>query len=167
MVVALGGAVLILIGIGLTVLQIVVSIRARHRNLDLTGDPWNGRTLEWSIPSPPPPWNFALLPQVEQPDAFWAAKQPTGGAHGGPPPSKTYEPLHLPRNNPTGIFTAFYATVLGFALIWRIWWLAVVGLLGVIAVMLLQAWRTEGEVEVSAAEVETFERAHTAGRAVA
>ena len=168
MVVAFGGAVLILLGIGLTVLQIVVSIRARHRNLDLTGDPWNGRTLEWSIPSPPPPWNFTLLPQVERVDAFWAAKQQQpGNANGAAAPPKTYESLHVPRNNPTGIFTAFCATILGFALIWRIWWLAALGLLGVIVVMLMQAWRTEGEVEIPAAEVEAFEHAHPAGRVVA
>ena len=168
MVVAFGGAVLILLGIGLTVLQIVVSIRARHQNLDLTGDPWNGRTLEWSIPSPPPPWNFALLPQVERVDAFWAAKQQQpGNANGAVAPPKTYESLHVPRNNPTGIFTAFCATILGFALIWRIWWLAALGLLGVIVVMLMQAWRTEGEVEIPAAEVEAFEHAHPAGRVVA
>ena len=167
MVVAFGGAVLILLGIGLTVLQIVVSIRARHRNLDLTGDPWNGRTLEWSIPSPPPPWNFALLPQVERVDAFWAAKQQPPGSASGAAPPKTYESLHVPRNNPTGIFTAFCATILGFALIWRIWWLAALGLLGVIVVMLMQAWRTEGEVEIPAAEVEAFEHAHPAGRVVA
>ena len=161
--VALVGALFILLGIGFTVLQLVVSIRARHRNRDLTGDPWNGRTLEWSIPSPPPAWNFAHLPQVEQADAFWMAKQ-----RGAQPPAqpKPYTNLHVPRNNPTGIFTAFFATILGFALIWRIWWLAVLGLLGVIAVVLIQAWRTEGEVEIPVAEIEAFERAH-AGRSLA
>jgi cytochrome o ubiquinol oxidase subunit I len=160
MVVALVGALFILIGIVFTVLQLVVSIRARNYNRDLTGDPWNARTLEWSIPSPPPAWNFALLPQVERTDAFWAAKQ-RGGAPGAGPP-KTYTSLHVPRNNPTGVLVAFCTTMLGFALIWRIWWLAVPGLLGVIAVTLLQAWRTEAEVEVPAAEIEAFERAHAA-----
>ena len=159
MVVALVGALFILLGIVFTVLQLVVSIRARNYNRDLTGDPWNARTLEWSIPSPPPAWNFALLPQVERTDAFWAAKQQPGGAPGAGPP-KTYISLHVPRNNPTGVLVAFCATMLGFALIWRIWWLAVPGLLGVIAVTLLQAWRTEAEVEVPAAEIEAFERAH-------
>src|SRR6202041_27870 len=72
MLVALAGAVLIFCGIALTVVQLVISIRNRHQNLDTTGDPWNGRTLEWSIPSPPPAWNFAILPQVEERDAFWA-----------------------------------------------------------------------------------------------
>ena len=71
---------------------------------------------------------------------------------------KTYTSLHVPRNNPTGVLVAFCATVLGFALIWRIWWLAVPGLLGVIVVTLMQAWRTEAEIVVPAAEIEAFER---------
>ena len=166
MVVAFVGALVILLGIVLTVVQLAVSIRGRHRNRDLTGDPWNGRTLEWSIPSPPPAWNFALLPQVERTDSFWQTKQQAGGVHGGGPP-KTYTALHVPRNNPTGVSAAFCATMLGFALIWRIWWLAALGLLGAIVVTLVQAWRTEGEVEVSAAEIEAFEHAHAARRSVA
>jgi cytochrome o ubiquinol oxidase subunit 1 len=163
--VALVGALFIFLGIVFTVLQLVVSIRTRHRNRDLTGDPWNGRTLEWSIPSPPPAWNFAHLPQIEQADAFWVAKQQRGSAQASVQP-KTYTNIHVPKNNPTGIFTAFFATILGFALIWRIWWLAILGLLGVIAVVLIQAWRTEGEVEIPVAEIEAFERAH-AGRSLA
>ena len=163
--VALVGALFILLGIVFTVLQLAVSIRARHRNRDLTGDPWNGRTLEWSTPSPPPAWNFAHLPQIEQADAFWVAKQQRGSSP-VPDQPKTYTSLHVPKNNPTGIFTAFFATILGFALIWRIWWLAIVGLLGVIAVILMQAWRTEGEVEIPVAEIEAFERTH-AGRSLA
>jgi Cytochrome C and Quinol oxidase polypeptide I/Thiamine pyrophosphate enzyme, C-terminal TPP binding domain len=90
MLVALAGAVFILIGIMLTVVQLVVSVRTRHHNRDLTGDPWNGRTLEWSIPSPPPAWNFALLPQVERTDAFSAAKQGTAVLRGAGS-SKTYK----------------------------------------------------------------------------
>ena len=125
----------------------------------------NGRTLEWSIPSPPPAWNFAHLPRVEQADAFWMTKQRSGGTL-PPTQPEPYTNLHVPKNNPTGIFTAFFATILGFALIWRIWWLAIIGLLGVIAVVLIQAWRTEGEVEIPVAEIEAFERAH-AGRSLA
>ena len=163
--VALVGALFIFLGIVFTVLQLVVSIRNRHRNRDLTGDPWDARTLEWSIPSPPPAWNFALLPQVEQADAFWASKQRRGGAPAAAQP-RAYTNIHVPKNNPTGIFVAFFATILGFALIWRIWWLAIIGLLGLIVVVLIQAWRTEGEVEIPVAEIEAFERAH-AGRSVA
>ena len=174
--VALVGALFIFLGIILTVVQLAVSIRNRHRYRDLTGDPWNGRTFEWSIPSPPPAWNFAVLPQVEHLDAFWVAKQqeaklqafkqqPAAAQSAGSP--KTYTNLHIPRNNPTGIFVAFFATMLGFALIWRIWWLAAVGLVGVIVVALVQAWRTDGEVMVPAAEVEAFEHAAAARRVVA
>src|SRR5271168_1084457 len=75
MLVALAGAVLILLGIALTGVQLAVSIRRRELNRDVTGDPWNGRTLEWSTPSPPPAWNFAVAPQVDRADAFWAMKQ--------------------------------------------------------------------------------------------
>jgi cytochrome o ubiquinol oxidase subunit I len=155
MLVALSGAVLILIGIGLTAAQLVVSVRARRNSRDVTGDPWNGRTLEWSTPSPPPPWNFALLSAVESTDAYWAAKQ-QGLAVGPPAPATSYVPLHLPRSNPTGVFLAFFAVMLGFALIWHIWWMAIAGMLGALFVGLRQAWRTDTEYEVSAEEVAAF-----------
>ena len=159
--VALVGALLIFCGIALTVVQLVVSIRARNKNR-VTGDPWNGRTLEWSTPSPPPAWNFALLPQVARTDAFWAAKQ-------NPDESKrllghrNYESLHIPRNTPIGFFVAFFSFILGFALIWRIWWLAVIGLVGLLAVVLKHAWRTDGEVHVSADEVASADRVFSVG----
>jgi len=158
MLVALGGACLILAGIVLTVVQIVVSIRTRNRNR-VGADPWNGRTLEWSIPSPPPAWNFARLPVVGGTDAFWAMKQhaPSSehAAAVGP-----LEALHLPRGNPTGVFTAFFAVITGFALIWHIWWMAVLGLLGVLAVGLKQAWRTDTEMTVPVDDIADFERRH-------
>jgi cytochrome o ubiquinol oxidase subunit 1 len=151
--VALVGALFIFLGIILTVVQLIVSIRARNQNRDLTGDPWNGRTLEWSTPSPPPAWNFSVLPQVERTDAFWVAKQQRTTA---PPVSYTH--IHVPKNTPTGVLTAFFAFVLGFALIWHIWWMAILGLLGSIAVGLAQAWRTDTEILIPAEEVAAFER---------
>jgi cytochrome o ubiquinol oxidase subunit 1 len=157
MLVALGGAALIFCGIVLTGVQLAVSIRSRARNRDLTGDPWNGRTLEWSIPSPPPAWNFTHLPQVDRSDAYWAAKQGSGPlpASGAVRP---IGPLHVPRNTPTGVFVAFFAVILGFALIWRIEWLAMVGLLGAVAVGLREAWQKDREVIIPAEEVAEFER---------
>jgi cytochrome o ubiquinol oxidase subunit 1 len=159
--VALVGALLIFCGIALTVVQLVVSIRARNRHRDLTGDPWNGRTLEWSTSSPPPPWNFALLPQVARTDPYWAAKRDPAEMKRlmG---ERNYAPLHIPRNTPVGFFMAFFSFILGFALIWRIWWLAVVGLIGLGVAGLMQAWRTDGEVHVSAQEVESADRAYSA-----
>ena len=155
MFVALAGAVVIFCGIALTVVQLAVSIRDRARNRDLTGDPWGGRTLEWSTPSPPPAWNFTHLPQVEQPDAFWAAKHATRSQ---PVLAAAVPSIHMPRNTPIGVFIAFFAVILGFALIWRIDWLAVIGLVGAVVVALRQFWQTDREMEIPAAEVAAFER---------
>jgi cytochrome o ubiquinol oxidase subunit 1 len=159
MLVALAGALLILLGIALTVVQIAVSIRRRELNRDVTGDPWNGRTLEWSTPSPPPAWNFSHLMQVDRPDAFWAMKQQQGIVQDRNV-KRTYETIQVPRNNPTGFYIAFFAVVLGFSLIWRIWWGAGFGLVGAVVVCLMQAWRTDGEIEVPAENVAAFERLH-------
>jgi cytochrome o ubiquinol oxidase subunit 1 len=156
MIVALGGAVIILIGILLTVVQLVVSIRSREQRRDLTGDPWNGRTLEWSISSPPPAWNFALLPTVGGPDTFWNLKR-----HPAPPgTAPALVSLVIPKHSALGFFVAFFAVILGFSLIWHIWWLAIVGLLGAIAVSLRHAWQAELEDSVSVATIADHERAH-------
>jgi len=148
--VAWAGAVLIFCGILLTIVQLVVSIRTRDRRLDTTGDPWNGRTLEWSMPSPPPPWNFAVLPQVWGTDAYWALKEQKTVA------DNAYTSLHVPRNNPTGFFLAFFFVVLGFALIWHIWWMASIGFIGAVLVGLVQAWRTDNEIEISEYDVALY-----------
>jgi len=146
--VALLGAVFIFIGIILTVVQLVVSIRTRDLRRDLTGDPWNGRTLEWSTTSPPPPWNFARLPQVKGVDAFWSMKMQGQGAA----PAQ-YEAITVPQHSALGFVTAFFAVILGFALIWHIGWLALLGMLCAVAASLAHAWRLDTEREVSAQEL--------------
>jgi cytochrome o ubiquinol oxidase subunit 1 len=113
MLVALAGALLILLGIALTVVQLAVSIRDRERNRDVTGDPWNGRTLEWSTPSPPPAWNFSHLPPVGGADAFWAMKQLPDARIASTGPGDRYPAEQA------GFFLAFFAVLLGFSLIWR------------------------------------------------
>jgi cytochrome o ubiquinol oxidase subunit I len=157
MLVALVGAIVILAGLVLTILQLIVSIRTRERRLDLTGDPWDGRTLEWSTSSPPPPWNFALLPQVTGVDAYWEMKQnrtqPTAALA-----ERRIEALSMPRQSATGFFTAFFAVVMGFALIWHIWWMAAAGLAGIVATALAHAWRVDGEVEISIETIAALER---------
>jgi cytochrome o ubiquinol oxidase subunit 1 len=164
MLVALAGALLILLGIVLTIVQLVVSIRWRDRLRDLTGDPWNGRTLEWSTASPPPAWNYSLLPQIEGGDAYWAKKQARDKPDGKEAVPQ-YEAIHVPRSNPTGFFLSFFAVALGFAVIWHIWWMAIFGLIGGVAIGLVQAWRTDSETEISAAEVAAFEHGRVAREA--
>jgi cytochrome o ubiquinol oxidase subunit 1 len=147
MLVAFAGSVVILAGIVLTILQLVVSIRTREARRDVTGDPWDGRTLEWSTTSPPPAWNFAVLPQVDEPDAFWAMKRASALRVATP----RLEPIETPKNSPLGFLIAFFATVMGFALIWHIWWMAIAGVAGLFAAILAHGWRESGEVEVSVA----------------
>jgi cytochrome o ubiquinol oxidase subunit 1 len=159
MLVALAGAVVILLGIGLTALQLVVSIRQRRFHRDLTGDPWNGRTLEWSTSSPPPAWNFGRLPVIQQTDEYWHLKQTDIGQNAS---QGTLSDLDVPRNTPVGVFLAFFAVIAGFALIWRIEWMAIIGLAGALVVILRQAWSTDREIKVPAEEIAAAERTHLA-----
>jgi cytochrome o ubiquinol oxidase subunit 1 len=151
--VAAAGALVILCGILSQIAQLYVSIRTRESRRDVTGDPWNGRTLEWATPSPPPAYNFAVLPRVETIDAFWQMKRK--GLRPGEPP---YETIEMPRNSATGFIISSFAVVTGFALIWHIWWMAIVGLLAATATVLVFGWRDDREREIPAAELARMER---------
>jgi cytochrome o ubiquinol oxidase subunit 1 len=152
------GAVVILAGIVCQIVQLVVSIRNREQYRDLTGDPWNGRTLEWSTASPPPAWNFALLPRVGGRDAYWHAKQHARATQANAPALPEYEPIEMPKNSATGFITAFFAVVTGFALIWHIWWMAALGVFGAFVTLLAFAFRDVEEIEVPARQIAQFDR---------
>jgi len=158
LIVAEVGAVVILCGIVATIAQLVVSIRRRERHRDRTGDPWNGRTLEWSTASPPPEYNFAVLPRVESLDAFWALKQ-----RGPVVPAEHYESIELPSNSPNGFVTAFFAVVTGFALIWHIGWLAILGLACAALTLVAFGWMERVEKEVSGEQLAAAERSRLQG----
>jgi cytochrome o ubiquinol oxidase subunit I len=153
MLVAEAGAIVILCGIAATVAQLVVSIRGRDKHRDTSGDPWNGRTLEWSTASPPPIYNYAVMPQVESLDAFWAAKQP-----GGMPAPRHYETIRVPRNSPNGFVTAFFAVIAGFAMIWHIWWMAILGLICAAVTLVAFGWVERRDKKISSKELAAADR---------
>jgi cytochrome o ubiquinol oxidase subunit 1 len=157
------GVAVMMAGVFCQVMQLVVSIRNREALRDLTGDPWDGRSLEWSISSPPPQFNFAVLPDVTGEEAYWDDKQRAIEAE-RLADEPQYAAIEMPRNSPTGFVTAFFATLTGFALIWHIWWLVIVSLLGAYATFVAFAWRDVTEVEVPADEVRRIDRARRAAR---
>ncbi|MGB7973042.1 MAG: cytochrome o ubiquinol oxidase subunit I [Roseiarcus sp.] len=162
LVAALGSAV-ILAGIVCQATQLVLSIRDREQLRDVTGDPWRGRTLEWSTSSPPPVFNFAVLPQVESIDDYWRTQR-LAERGTAPRVEPDYQPIEMPRNSPTGFICAFFATFAGFGMIWQIWWLVIVSLVGAFATFVVFAWRDRTEYEIPADEVARIDRANRRAR---
>ena len=164
--IAAGGAAIILIGIVLQIAQLVVSIRRREELRDETGDPWNGRSLEWATPSPPPAFNFAVLPRIKGEDAYWGMKQRALQlARLSEEPA--YTEIEMPRNSPTGFICAFFATIMGFALIWHIWWMVGLAALGAYATFVVFAWRDKDEYIIPAETVARIDRANRSARSEA
>lgn len=151
------GALIILAGIVFQVVQIVVSMRQRHHTRDTTGDPWDGRTLEWSTSSPPPLYNFAQIPTVHGRHAFWDMKYgPTFDEVSESHPPK-YQDIHIPKNTPIGVFIAAFAFIFGFAIVWHIMWLVPIALVGIVGSVLARSYNHETEYVLSAEEVEQIE----------
>jgi len=151
------GAVIITCGIGFQIAQLVVSIRTRDKRRDLYGDLWDGRSLEWATSSPPPSFNFAVMPDVEGEEAYWGVKQ-KAIENQTLVDEPDYKAIEMPRNNPTGVVTAFFATVMGFAMIWHIWWMVILGFIGAFATFVVFAWRDETEDEIPVEEVARVDR---------
>ncbi|RUY24556.1 cytochrome o ubiquinol oxidase subunit I [Mesorhizobium sp. M7A.F.Ca.US.001.04.1.1] len=163
LVVAVFGVLVMIAGAALQIMQLAVSIRHRDKLRDETGDPWDGRSLEWSTSSPPPVFNYARLPYVEDEEPYWRIKQ-RAREEKRPGAEEGYEPIEMPRNSPTGFVTAFFSTLIGFALIWHIWWLAIVGFIGAYATFVVFAWRDHGDYEIPAEEVARIDDDHKAAQ---
>ena len=145
------GFIIIMWGVITQVQQIYVSIRDRKKNRDTTGDPWNGRTLEWATSSPPPFYNFAVIPTITSREPFWDMKKQ------GQLPSKDYKNILLPKNTPMGIYLSAFAFIAAFSLVWHVHWLTLLGLLGVITCLIILSLNEETEYVLTAAEIEKIE----------
>ncbi|MFL6536040.1 MAG: cytochrome o ubiquinol oxidase subunit I [Pseudomonas sp.] len=147
------GVGIILCGVSCQILQFYFSIRQRHQNRDVTGDPWDGRTLEWSTASPPPFYNFAQQPVVEGIDAYWGMKERG---------QKTaveadFQNIHMPRNTAMGLVISLFSLIMCFALVWHIWWLAIVGLVATIGGVIWRSADDDIDYYVPAEEVARIE----------
>ncbi len=154
LIVAAVGVLIIALGILSMGIQLIVSIRRRNENLDLTGDPWNGRTLEWATSSPPAAYNFAIIPKVHEMDAFWAMKLKKTSGNGG---KVEYTNIELPKNRVYGPILGLLAIVFGFAMVWHIWWLAAIGIIAIISIVIISSASDDDEYLISAARVEQIE----------
>ncbi|CDX28807.1 cytochrome o ubiquinol oxidase, subunit I (Ubiquinol oxidase chain A) [Mesorhizobium sp. ORS 3359] len=155
-VIAASGAVLIAAGIAAFLVQIFVSIRKRAELADATGDPWDGRTLEWSTSSPPPAYNFAFTPVIRDNDAWFDMKRA-----GYRRPLSGFKPIHMPKNTGTGVVLAVFSVALGFGLIWYIWWLAALSFVCLIATAIGHTFNYHRDFDIPAAEVAQTEEART------
>lgn len=151
LVVAFFGAVMIFSGILAIVIQLLVSIKQREKLKDLTGDPWNGRTLEWSIPSPPPSYGFAVIPEVTEVDMFWKQKQ-EGKAYSI---NRQYSDIYIPKNTALGfVSSGIFAGLLSFSLVWSIWWLAIAFFGIAILFWIIESFREHPEILIPQQKVQ-------------
>ncbi len=137
------GVAIIGLGVFAQVLQLVISIWKRKELRDTTGDPWDGRTLEWSVASPAPYYNFAVLPRVTHRDMFLWQKQHATKK------SDEFTPFELPKNTPVGLIVAGFAFMASFAIVWHIWWLAAICVIGIVTSLLYRFNQEETEFVVT------------------
>ncbi|GAA0847794.1 cytochrome o ubiquinol oxidase subunit I [Cupriavidus pauculus] len=155
LIVALVGAVIIGFGILAILWQLFVSVRDRNQHRDLTGDPWDGRSLEWSTASPAPFYNFAQVPHITSLEQHWDDKQ-SGRAYAVP---ARYEDIHMPRNTSAGFLVSVFGLAFCFGFVWHIWWLAGLGLAAMIITFIARSYDRDVDYYVPAAVVERMEHA--------
>jgi len=155
LVIAAIGAIIIAFGILSMGIQLFISIRQRRENLDLTGDPWDGRTLEWASSSPPAEYNFAVIPQVNSLDAFWEMKSKGIKTIVG-----KYTDIKLPKNTAFGPLIGLLTLTFGFAMVWYIWWLAILSVTGLLVSIIVSSTNDNEMHIISVGEVKRTEYEH-------
>lgn len=157
------GVVVIGAGVAVQVLQFAYSIWKRKKTIDTTGDPWDGRTLEWSVPSPAPEYNFTILPTVSRRDEWWYVKQ-----DGGPkmPPKSAYQDIEMPKNTSIGIYIGIAAGLLGFGLVWHMWWMPCIALCAIIIFVIVRTTSEDAEYAISADQLYYDDKRRYAARKV-
>ena len=147
------GALFVFLGVCFQVFQFILSIKKRKEYADTTGDPWNGRTLEWSTTSPPPFYNFAKIPKVHERDAFWAKKHSKALKTS----EAKYKDIHMPKNTSIGFYIGAFSFVFGFALVWHMFWLAILSGIAIVVLVVIRLYQKEIDYYVPAKEVENIE----------
>jgi cytochrome c oxidase subunit I len=142
--------------IATSVLVFLVNVIFTTRRGEKVGhDPWDARTLEWSIPSPPPEYNFAVVPVVTSLDDHWhhkyteddegkLVKLPAGGAGEGDdliPAGFDPHSIHMPSPSYWPLIFALALPVMGYGFVFKNWYLLAAGV--VIAFFGLNGWAIE------------------------
>ncbi len=156
LIVAAIGAAIVGLGVVFQVLQIIVSVKNKEKTRDFTGDPWDGRTLEWATASPPPAYNFAHLPVVSEIDDFWRQKE-RRMHHKGEKDSIVYEDIHMPKDTAMGFVISVFSFIFGFAMVWHTWWLALLGLAGIVGSVIKRSFDYDTDYYITADEVKAIE----------
>ncbi|MCJ9429326.1 cytochrome o ubiquinol oxidase subunit I [Kordiimonas marina] len=158
LIVALIGAAIIGMGIFTNIIQLAISVRDREKNRDVTGDPWNARSLEWGTSSPAPFYNFAHIPNITSLEQHWDDKE--NGRVGQV--TEPYTDIHMPKNTSVGVIMSAFGFILSFALVWHMWAVALIGLVGIIGTFIARTYNRDVDYYVPAAEVERIEKEHLA-----
>ena len=148
------GALIIAAGVLFLFLSIIVAIINRNKKeyKENANDPWDGRTLEWSTSSPPPFYNFAIVPEVKEIDDFWEQKY--GRKHRK---DTNYTDIHMPKNTSVGFIISLFSLGFGFAMIWHIWWLVAVSSVGIFVTWVCRAMDHDIDYYVKKEEVKKIE----------
>ncbi|WP_336823948.1 cytochrome aa3 quinol oxidase subunit I [Sporosarcina sp. USHLN248] len=146
------GAVGLTIGFILLVYNIYWSTRYAPR--DTTGDPWDGRSLEWSTPSPVPEYNFAKTPVVNKLDAFWWSKKENTSLTEG-----DYEPIHMPNNNGQPFIMGVAFFLFGFFMVFSWWVPAIIAGAAILGTMAYRTFEQDHGHHISVEEIERTEKA--------